>query len=534
MQKFPKFFHPSVLASPHGVAAIYSGILVYYVRIDNHELTLGWYDIVADHKFGGDYTILLASVGHLLFDLYIFDEEGCQVKYPWTTTAAINHPNTPPNWDPIEAQSYATGCAIFTGCMPSAFRSMGHELRFHKKLTNGDLVALELCQSVKQFAKELEMNTFMLVARQRIWEIQHIAGYLVGHAAQMASNVKMLKDMVTGDSNWTAEVMVIEKGFPRLTEKNRLYQKLVFIDSEGTKIQGTIFQEDMSVLKDTLKIYHTYTISNAVVNDTPPKHRVIDNDHQWLLYGRTPIEEVEVKSLSIRALKYNFIPLTDLGEHTNSREGIDAIFAVLKVGTPKRTKETWVQNILIIDQGCRFQIQLSDSTGYIIATAFGEQADSMFSITGDYLRNNMHEGILSDPAKEKLATGIEYAVHLRAYKYAPRDVELCLFSIHTFTAVTEIIDDQDDFQLLLLQTPSPKKQRLDETEAQTSVPIPKASTPAMQTAEPTEPFAPKVHPLPTTMESDATTEPSESDPMEDTIAASKNPRKHRTLKNKKD
>ncbi|KAI8569952.1 hypothetical protein RHMOL_Rhmol02G0318100 [Rhododendron molle] len=161
----------------------------------------------------------------------------------------------------------------------------------------------------------------------------------------------MLKDMVTGDSNWTAEVMVIEKGFPRLTEKNRLYQKLVFIDSEKNATQGTIFQEDMSVLKDTLKIYHTYTISNAVVNDTPPKHRVIDNDHQWLLYGRTPIEEVEVKSLSVRALQYNFIPLAHLGEHTNSREGIDAIFAVLKVGTPKRTRETWVQNILIIDQG---------------------------------------------------------------------------------------------------------------------------------------------------------------------------------------
>lgn len=113
MQKFPKFFHPSVLAPPHGVTAIYSGIMVYYVRIDNHELTLGWYDIVADHKFGGDYTILLPSVGHLLFDLYIFDEEGCQVKYPWTTTAAINHLNAPSNWDPIEAQSYATGCKFY-------------------------------------------------------------------------------------------------------------------------------------------------------------------------------------------------------------------------------------------------------------------------------------------------------------------------------------------------------------------------------------------------------------------------------------
>ncbi|XP_058220592.1 replication protein A 70 kDa DNA-binding subunit B-like [Rhododendron vialii] len=40
---------------------------------------------------------------------------------------------------------------------------------------------------------------------------------------------------------------------------------------------------------------------------------------------------------------------------------------------------------------CKFQIQLSDSTGFIIATAFGEQADSMFSITGDYLKNSMQE-----------------------------------------------------------------------------------------------------------------------------------------------
>ncbi|KAF7138806.1 hypothetical protein RHSIM_Rhsim07G0090000 [Rhododendron simsii] len=132
----------------------------------------------------------------------------------------------------------------------------------------------------------------------------------------------------------------------------------------------------------------------------------------------------------------------------------------------QRSYDSDSDQITILSQ-CKFQIQLSDSTGYIIATAFGEQADSMFSITGDYLRNNMQE-------------------------------------------------------------------RLDETEGQTSVPIPKASATAMQTAEPTEPFAPEVQPLPTTMEGDATTEASKSDAMEEAITASKNPKKHRTFKNKKD
>lgn len=133
-----------------------------------------------------------------------------------------------------------------------------------------------------------------------------------------------------------------------------------------------------------------------------------------------------------------------------------------------------------------------------------------------------------------METGIEYAVHLRAYKYAPRDIELCLFSIHAFTAVTEIIEDQDDLHLLLAQAPSPKKQRLDETEGQTSAPTPKASAATMHNAEQTEPFAPEVRPLTTTMEGDATTEDSKNATMEDAIPASKNPKKQRTLKIKKD
>lgn len=78
----------------------------------------------------------------------------------------------------------------------------------------------------------------------------------------------------------------------------------------------------MKVLKHTLKIYHTYRISNAVINNTPAQHQVIDNDYQWVLYARTQIEEVKVKPLSIKTLKYNFVPLANLAKYTKSREGI--------------------------------------------------------------------------------------------------------------------------------------------------------------------------------------------------------------------
>lgn len=91
---------------------------------------------------------------------------------------------------------------------------------------------------------------------------------------------------------------------------------------QGTKVQGTIFGQDITVLKDTLKTYQTYSISNAVVQPTPPEHRVINNDYQWLLYGRTPIEETPVPELSIRALEYDFVPLTELQKHVNQPDGI--------------------------------------------------------------------------------------------------------------------------------------------------------------------------------------------------------------------
>ncbi|KAH7842385.1 hypothetical protein Vadar_004713 [Vaccinium darrowii] len=270
----------------------------------------------------------------------------------------------------------------------------------------------------------------------------------------MAKQVYMLKGIRENTINWTTQVTVIERGFLGLTKTNNLYQKVVMVDAEGTKVEGIIFGRHIKLLRHTLKVYHTYSISNAMVRKTPTQYRVIDNDYQWFIYARTRIEENPAKILNIDCAKYNFVPLRQIQKHKNSREGIDVLFAVLFVAAPRKTKKTYVQDILVIDQGrnsigfklfarCNFHVQLSDSTGIVIATVFGDEAEKMFGITTNYLKQNTKQGKLSKTAAELLARGSEFVVQIRAYKCQEAASNHCLFTVNGLQHVSQIIEDAE-------------------------------------------------------------------------------------------
>ncbi|KAF7113731.1 hypothetical protein RHSIM_RhsimUnG0108900 [Rhododendron simsii] len=106
--KIPEFFKPYLFTPPHGIALVYNGYHVYYVKIENHELAFGWNDVIVEHNFGSKYTLLLGSMSHLMFNLFIFDEKGYQIKYPWPNTTLIQQPNAPIGWDSIATQRQAT------------------------------------------------------------------------------------------------------------------------------------------------------------------------------------------------------------------------------------------------------------------------------------------------------------------------------------------------------------------------------------------------------------------------------------------
>ncbi|KAG5538290.1 hypothetical protein RHGRI_019025 [Rhododendron griersonianum] len=134
-------------------------------------------------------------------------------------------------------------------------------------------------------------------------------------------NFFTIKDVKEGMINWTVQTMVIERGYPRITSRDQTYQKIILVDSEGTKMQCTIWNADIPVLEDTLELYHSYSISNAKVDMTVPEFRICYSPLQWTLSARTPIEEIAGVLYNIKCVKYEYVPLADLSEYVCNNRG---------------------------------------------------------------------------------------------------------------------------------------------------------------------------------------------------------------------
>ncbi|KAF7147897.1 hypothetical protein RHSIM_Rhsim03G0120000 [Rhododendron simsii] len=129
----------------------------------------------------------------------------------------------------------------------------------------------------------------------------------------MAPNIIPLRDIVLTSKNYTVQAMVIEKNIPRMSSTSTsFYQRIMLQDKEGNKIQASIFGQNIRILEQTLKLYHTYSITNAAVTETPQLFRFLENKNQLAINARTPVEEIHIDGLTQRTVKYSFTPTTAL------------------------------------------------------------------------------------------------------------------------------------------------------------------------------------------------------------------------------
>ncbi|KAG5549850.1 hypothetical protein RHGRI_014975 [Rhododendron griersonianum] len=84
---------------PETIAIINSGDRLWYVKIEDGKLTEGWDKIVHAHSIEDNFILLFGYVGHLQFDLFVFNAEGCEVKYQWCSALPIHQLNAPIEWD---------------------------------------------------------------------------------------------------------------------------------------------------------------------------------------------------------------------------------------------------------------------------------------------------------------------------------------------------------------------------------------------------------------------------------------------------
>ncbi|KAG5535836.1 hypothetical protein RHGRI_023565 [Rhododendron griersonianum] len=115
-------------------------------------------------------------------------------------------------------------------------------------------------------------------------------------------------------------------------------------------MQATVFGYDIKVFESSLKLYHTYSITNPTVRLTPEMFRFLENKNQLGINARTPVEEIEIDGLTMRTMKYNFTPITSLQQIKEANPRLDVLFVILNVGPRKFINNSYVVDIRIIDQ----------------------------------------------------------------------------------------------------------------------------------------------------------------------------------------
>ncbi|KAI9186476.1 hypothetical protein LWI28_017648 [Acer negundo] len=167
-------------------------------------------------------------------------------------------------------------------------------------------------------------------------------------AKKMTKQFKLISDIFPMTKGWTVKVLVAEKTIPRESQHSSIrYQRLILIDSKGTRVQAIIFGADIKLFEDTLTRSKIYHISNAYVSPIKPKHRIMENDLQWTINGRTLVKEVEDDQAS-------FVSFADLEKYKNCTAQVDIIALAIDIHPVQQLKTkqgaSTIQKVVLVNQ----------------------------------------------------------------------------------------------------------------------------------------------------------------------------------------
>ncbi|KAG5543780.1 hypothetical protein RHGRI_016512 [Rhododendron griersonianum] len=177
----------------------------WFVKLKNGKLREGWYDIVREHDLHQDYVLLFGCVCHLQFDLFVFDEHGCEVNYDWSTILPIEQPNAPINWDSERELCDANG---YLDSSIDEY-AVGQLKEFEgKKLVSATKEGLKLEESEDEKKKQEElMEKFDGLCKV----IKDVLGDEIENVVVSDRMVDSPCCLVTGEYGWTANTERIMK-----------------------------------------------------------------------------------------------------------------------------------------------------------------------------------------------------------------------------------------------------------------------------------------------------------------------------------
>ncbi|KAJ1421814.1 hypothetical protein SESBI_13452 [Sesbania bispinosa] len=157
-------------------------------------------------------------------------------------------------------------------------------------------------------------------------------------AARMAMTrrVRPLVSLNPYQGNWTIKVSVTSKGNMR-TYKNARGEGCVFnvelTDEDGTQIQATMFNDAARKFYDKFVLGKVYYISKGTLKVANKQFKTVQNDYEMTLNENSEVEEVANEASFVPEIKFNFVPIDQLGPHVNKTDLVDVIGVVQNVSS---------------------------------------------------------------------------------------------------------------------------------------------------------------------------------------------------------
>lgn len=131
-------------------------------------------------------------------------------------------------------------------------------------------------------------------------------------------------------------------------------QKFIFYDSEKSRVEAIIFNEDIPKMSPILQVYKKFKISNADVRPIPPKYQTSELTIQWVISAKTVIEEV-ANDDEVMPVKFNYTSFTDLVHYMDDKtKSVDVLGVVINAlerkTITKNSKQTDVQKFVLLNE----------------------------------------------------------------------------------------------------------------------------------------------------------------------------------------
>ncbi|XP_076934176.1 replication protein A 70 kDa DNA-binding subunit B-like [Bidens hawaiensis] len=136
--------------------------------------------------------------------------------------------------------------------------------------------------------------------------------------------------------SWTIKVLIMAKGSMRHYNKTRgegYVFSVELTDDDGTQIQATMFNTASRKFFEVFDMGKVYYISNGYLKRANKAYNRVDNDYEMTLNENSQVEEAVNEPVFIPEMKFNFVPIDQLGPYVHQKELIDVIGVVQHVSS---------------------------------------------------------------------------------------------------------------------------------------------------------------------------------------------------------